>query len=79
MKAFPAPALGGGSFMSLQNGLKGSRGGGFSNLQYFFIFPSKQIFASMKNLNKENGTFKYVSRNSCTRPPLELKKNIRSL
>ena len=55
MKAFPAPALGGGSisFISLQNGLNGSRGGGFSNLQYFFIFPSKQIFASMKYLKKK--------------------------
>ena len=61
MKAFPAPALGGGSFMSLQNGLNGSRGGGLSDEQYFFIFPSKQIFASMKNLSKEKGIFKYRS------------------
>ena len=69
MKAVPAPALGGGSLMSLQNGLKVSRGGIFSKVQYFFIFPSKHIFACMKYLNKENGIFKY-RRSSHTRPGL---------
>ena len=73
MKAFPAPASGEGSLMSLQNGLKGSRGGGFSNVQYFFIFSFKQIFASMKDLNKENVTFKY-RRSFRKRPRLELMK-----
>ena len=60
MKAFSAPALGGGSLISLQNGLNRSRGGGFSNVQYSFIFPSKQIFASKKYLSKKNDNFKYA-------------------
>jgi len=59
MKAFPAPALGGGSLMPLQNGLNGSRGGDLSSAQYFFIFPPKQILAFMKSLSKEKGSFKY--------------------
>jgi len=68
MRAFSAPASGG-SIMFLQNGLKVSRGGGFSNVQYFFIFPFKQVFASMKDLNKENVIFKH-RRSSRKRPPL---------
>lgn len=60
MKAFPAPALWGGSFLSGQNGLNGSRGGGLSYVQYFSISSPLQIFASMKSLNIEHfGIFKY--------------------
>jgi len=62
--AFPAPALGGGSFMPLQNGLNRSRGGDLSSVQYFFIFPPKQILAFMKSLSKEKGSFSRFSRSS---------------